>query len=100
MFGKGSVRIVSLVDRKSRYTKRRRVIDGKADTAGVGIIAARKKKRSRKRGQVQMIPRLQPVWPTTPDAQKKGRRKHLFECNNSSIICGQSNLAQSKSVEP
>lgn len=44
MFGKGSVRIVSLVDRKSRYTKRRRVIDGKADTAGAGIIAARKKK--------------------------------------------------------
>lgn len=41
MFGKGSVRIVSSVDRKSRYTKLRRVIDGKADTTSASIIAGR-----------------------------------------------------------
>lgn len=41
MFGKGSVRIVSSVDRKLRYTKLRRVIDGKADTTSASIIAGR-----------------------------------------------------------
>lgn len=38
--GKGAARVITLVERKSRYTRLRRVSDGKAATARTAIIAA------------------------------------------------------------
>ena len=40
MVGKGTVRLITLVERKSRYTKLRRVPDGKSRSASTAIIAA------------------------------------------------------------